>query len=290
MKLSRGQILEDFYGQIVEKAQILKKKDHEILSQFIKGLPEQLAFFVRAGTHKDSVSALAAAKMGEAYGYRKNDEAPGHYRANCNWNGHGEISPTMQSVNFVSNSVMVLFSVTIIVIRGNQSNPGVIGHAPSGRSSIGARKRSPPQSRQREEINYVNYSTDTEDCEFTDENLTSFKSQFYSYAHQGEETESKFLSNFELPKHLSTDEQRQISQFLIQYKDLFVTDENPRLGYTELVKHNICLKPDFKPKHQQPYRLSPDKKNVLRDHLDELLKQGIISPVQEPKIYRLLVR
>ncbi|CAC5394520.1 unnamed protein product [Mytilus coruscus] len=97
----------------------------------------------------------------------------------------------------------------------------------------------------------------------------------------GEETESKFLSNFELPKHLSTDEQRQISQFLIQYKDLFVTDENPRLGYTELVKHNICLKPDFKPKHQQPYRLSPDKKNVLRDHLDELLKQGIISPVQE---------
>ncbi|CAC5414435.1 unnamed protein product [Mytilus coruscus] len=97
----------------------------------------------------------------------------------------------------------------------------------------------------------------------------------------GERTESKFLSNFELPKHLSTDEQRQISQFLIQYKDLFVTDENPRLGYTELVKHNICLKPDFKPKHQQPYRLSLDKKNVLRDHSDELLKQGIISPVQE---------
>ncbi|CAG2237679.1 unnamed protein product [Mytilus edulis] len=30
--------------------------------------------FVRAGTHKDSVSALSAAKMGEAYGYRKNDE------------------------------------------------------------------------------------------------------------------------------------------------------------------------------------------------------------------------
>ncbi|CAC5414434.1 unnamed protein product [Mytilus coruscus] len=58
---------------IVEKAQILKKKDHEILSQFIKGLPEQLAFFVRAGTHKDSASALSAAKMGEAYGYRKDD-------------------------------------------------------------------------------------------------------------------------------------------------------------------------------------------------------------------------
>ncbi|VDI46664.1 Hypothetical predicted protein [Mytilus galloprovincialis] len=123
---------------------------------------------------------------------------------------------------------------------------------------------------------YMLINADEKDKHFV-QNVQLDKSSHTS----GEETESKFLSNFELPKHLSTDEQRQISQFLIQYKDLFVTDENPRLGYTELVKHNICLKPDFKPKHQQPYRLSPDKKNVLRDHLDELLKQGIISPVQE---------
>ncbi|CAG2189777.1 unnamed protein product [Mytilus edulis] len=203
MKLSRGQILEDFYGQIVEKAQILKKKDHEILSQFIKGLPEQLAFFVRAGTHKDSVSALAAAKMGEAYGYRKNDEvcvaaakpmvandnnpvqelqnqvkeltkalselksqstdikpemppkyqkprynnnfssqagnnrpktcfncqSPGHYRANCNWNGHGEISPTMQC-QLCQQFGHGAFQCYHHSNPGNQSNPGVIGHAP----------------------------------------------------------------------------------------------------------------------------------------------------------------
>ncbi|CAC5364390.1 unnamed protein product [Mytilus coruscus] len=36
--------------------------------------PEKLAFFVRAGNHKDSNSALSAAKMGEAYGYRLHDE------------------------------------------------------------------------------------------------------------------------------------------------------------------------------------------------------------------------
>ncbi|CAC5418208.1 unnamed protein product [Mytilus coruscus] len=88
-----------------------------------------------------------------------------------------------------------------------------------------------------------------------------------------------FVQNVQLDKRSHTSAAN--ITILIQYKDLFVTDENPRLGYTELVKHNICLKPDFKPKHQQPYRLSPDKKNVLRDHLDELLKQGIISPVQE---------
>jgi len=39
------------------------------------------------------------------------------------------------------------------------------------------------------------------------------------------------------------------------------------------------LKPDAKPKYQRPYRLAPDKKQVLRHHLDELLRQGIICPV-----------
>ncbi|VDI46565.1 Hypothetical predicted protein [Mytilus galloprovincialis] len=68
--LDFSQSIDDFC-QLVEKANTLKKPDHEILVKFIKGLPEQLAFFVRAGHHRDSPSALAAAKMGEAYGYRK---------------------------------------------------------------------------------------------------------------------------------------------------------------------------------------------------------------------------
>ncbi|CAC5390240.1 unnamed protein product [Mytilus coruscus] len=74
IKLSPGQALEDFYCQLVEKAQLLHKADHDILTKFIKGLPEKLAFFVRAGNHKDSNSAVSAAKMGEAYGYRLHDE------------------------------------------------------------------------------------------------------------------------------------------------------------------------------------------------------------------------
>ena len=75
LKLSKGQSIDDYYAQLLEKATILRKHDHEILIKFIKGLPQQLAFFVRAGNHGDSASALAAAKMGEAYGYRT-DDAP----------------------------------------------------------------------------------------------------------------------------------------------------------------------------------------------------------------------
>ena len=54
----------------------------------------------------------------------------------------------------------------------------------------------------------------------------------------------------------------------------------PYLGYTT-AKHKLILKSDAKPKHQKPYRLPPHKREVLRHHLDELLRQGIIAPVSE---------
>ena len=38
--------------------------------KFINSLPQQLAFYVRAGNPSNSEDALASAKMGEAYGYR----------------------------------------------------------------------------------------------------------------------------------------------------------------------------------------------------------------------------
>ena len=51
--------------------------------------------------------------------------------------------------------------------------------------------------------------------------------------------------------------------------------------FTNLVQHEIHLKPNFIPKYQRPYRLPPDKREVLRTQLDELLSQGVISPVSE---------
>lgn len=71
MNLSPGEPLEDFYARLVDKGHLVGKKDADILNKFISSLPEQLAFFVRAGAPKNSSSALDAAKMGEAYGYRQ---------------------------------------------------------------------------------------------------------------------------------------------------------------------------------------------------------------------------
>ena len=64
---------------------------------------------------------------------------------------------------------------------------------------------------------------------------------------------------------------------------MFVTKNSPDIGLTHVVQHHgqIQLKPDAQPKHHRPYRLPPDKKQVLRHQLDELLRQNIIAPVHE---------
>lgn len=92
----------------------------------------------------------------------------------------------------------------------------------------------------------------------------------------------KFLSEFNLDNpNLTTCEQKSLSDVLYANRDVFVTESSPALGKTSLVEHTIHLKENFVPKLQRPFRLAPDKKQILRHQLDELLKQGIISPVSE---------
>ena len=68
-------------------------------------------------------------------------------------------------------------------------------------------------------------------------------------------------------------------EFLYQNRDIFVTEDNPSLGCSDLVQHHIILKQNFRPLHQAPYRLPPDKREILRHHLDELQEHGVIYEV-----------
>ena len=90
---------------------------------------------------------------------------------------------------------------------------------------------------------------------------------------------SEFLKLFNINFSLSEEQHHEIRHILLQDKDIFVTPDNPTLGHTDLVEHHIVLKPDFKPNYQRPYRLPPQKREILRHHLDELLQQGIITPL-----------
>ncbi|CAG2248036.1 unnamed protein product [Mytilus edulis] len=485
MSLSSGQSIDDFYCQLVEKANTLKKPDHEILVKFIKGLPEQLAFFVRAGHHRDSPSALAAAKMGEAYGYRKaelqvaaaskqakpsdkrdsefaslqsqidtltkavqnltaskTDEStkqnrrtdrfaysrqqatnppqatnsrqqatylpqatnnlwalyplalnilnlkiaalvdtgssinvisqqlfnsiPETHKSWVNSTSEKIVLANNQSVNIigvsrikiqipqgkhwilvhvfsqtshplllgtdylVSKKIMLDFSKLTVCSRfckvKNQKRLSVLPnsemivwgkvhndilHGMQGICTnhnylfkLGVLTAKSVVSVNKDKLVPVKLFNSTNEivdiprgqivakfeildndsdliatCIGNRENPEVNNVQFSTEkCEDGELSGTKFFSYFDIPKHLSESEQGQLKGFLKSHDNIFVTDENPALGFTDVVQHKIILKPDFKPKYQRSYRLTPDKKQVLRDHLDHLLKQGIISP------------
>ncbi len=89
-----------------------------------------------------------------------------------------------------------------------------------------------------------------------------------------------FLEHFDQNwTELDHAQRQQLETVLLSNKDVFVTEANPALGLTSVVQHKIHLKPNFIPKHQRPYRLPPNKREVLRHQLNELLAQGVISSV-----------
>ena len=66
--LQPGQNIEDNFSRIVDKGQLLQKPEYEIMGKFITGLPNKMAFFVRAGHLTDTQTALTSSKMAVATG------------------------------------------------------------------------------------------------------------------------------------------------------------------------------------------------------------------------------
>ena len=66
MVLSPGQSLEDYFSKLSEKSQMLEKPEHELVAKFISGLPDKMAFFVRAGHPKDATIATSFGKDGRS--------------------------------------------------------------------------------------------------------------------------------------------------------------------------------------------------------------------------------
>ena len=71
LSLQNGMAIETFHSQILEKGSRLEKPERDLTAKFINGLPDQLAFFVRAANPVNLQSAFQQAKLGEAYGYHQ---------------------------------------------------------------------------------------------------------------------------------------------------------------------------------------------------------------------------
>lgn len=87
------------------------------------------------------------------------------------------------------------------------------------------------------------------------------------------------------PLHLRSDEatnlnkheKHQVSCLLAKYRDVFCSNNQP----TSFAEHTIKLSDDS-PISVPPYRLSPDKKKILREEMDRMLEGDIIEECESP--------
>jgi hypothetical protein len=82
-------------------------------------------------------------------------------------------------------------------------------------------------------------------------------------------------------KHLSKEDQAKLKQILKEYHLLFFKEGSLATGCTSQVKHTIETG-DGQPIKINPYRIPHCMKPVVEEHIDDMLKKGIIEPSMSP--------
>jgi hypothetical protein len=82
-------------------------------------------------------------------------------------------------------------------------------------------------------------------------------------------------------KHLSKEDQAKLKQVLKEYHHLFFQEGSLAIGCTSQVKHAIETG-DARPVKINPYRIPHSMKPVVEEHIDDMLKKGIIEPSMSP--------
>ncbi|UYV63268.1 hypothetical protein LAZ67_2003589 [Cordylochernes scorpioides] len=82
---------------------------------------------------------------------------------------------------------------------------------------------------------------------------------------------------FQINENLSYKEKEQLKQVLEKYADLFSSG----LGRSNLTKHRIDTE-GAKPIKHKPYRVSAKEREIIKDQIDEMLRDGIIRPSSSP--------
>ncbi|UYV75045.1 hypothetical protein LAZ67_12002225, partial [Cordylochernes scorpioides] len=82
---------------------------------------------------------------------------------------------------------------------------------------------------------------------------------------------------FQINENLSYKETEQLKQVLERYADLFTSG----LGRSNLAKHRIDTE-GAKPIKHKPYRVSAKEREIIKEQIDEMLRDGIIRPSSSP--------
>ena len=84
----------------------------------------------------------------------------------------------------------------------------------------------------------------------------------------------------ELSQNLSQEQSSEVLKLLSSWKSAFSLHDLD-LGHTDLVKHQIKLKDDTTFK-QRPRRIPPSQYEAVRNHIQDMLKLGVIRPSKSP--------
>ena len=84
------------------------------------------------------------------------------------------------------------------------------------------------------------------------------------------------ISNTDLHDHQLS----QLDTLISEYRHVFAKTPH-ELAATHLVKHDIQTG-SAEPVRQRPYRVTPEKRLIIKQHIDEMLAQGIIEPSSSP--------
>ncbi|UYV75151.1 K02A2.6-like [Cordylochernes scorpioides] len=82
---------------------------------------------------------------------------------------------------------------------------------------------------------------------------------------------------FQINENLAYTEKEQLKQVLEKYEDLFSSG----LGRSNLAKHRIDTE-GAKPIKHKPYRVSAKEREIIKEQIDEMLRDGIIRPSSSP--------
>ncbi|UYV62591.1 hypothetical protein LAZ67_2001247 [Cordylochernes scorpioides] len=82
---------------------------------------------------------------------------------------------------------------------------------------------------------------------------------------------------FQINENLAYTEKEQLKQVLERYEDLFSSG----LGRSNLAKHRIDTE-GAKPIKHKPYRASAKEREIIKEQIDEMLRDGIIRPSSSP--------
>lgn len=82
--------------------------------------------------------------------------------------------------------------------------------------------------------------------------------------------------------HMNEDEKKAIMKLCGEYYDVFWQSDSMKLTHTTTIKHEIPVKPDQEPINQRPYRLPEAQKQIVQEHVENMLSSGIIRESTSP--------